>query len=492
MKQPLWFLVLGYRVLVNPLLAAVESPVLSCPRDEVYAGERVVVHGKAAHEIVIPQAVNPGQRIWIEREGAWIDFTVVPLARTDISLDGKDLVIRLTSNLPKETEFTVAAHGEEQTLRLAPGQPTVARFDLGVPQHESAEVLTVRVRTGEASMQLERALRAVREILPLATLSAPASRGVCLRGGEERAELGSTAAIVEPRRTSSGNVARYGLFMHPPYRGGVGYAFARYAPIQLPTDSPAAFRAWVGKGDGSDPGDGILYRVVVEEPTGTNTVVARAMVTRHEWQPLEADLTRWAGQQVALKLVADVGPRDNSTGDWGCWADLRVESRQLRLHWDLSADVEPVRRAPGPHAIAGLTLDALRHARAGRLCYEGKGLSGTGSRFGSFAVLNGVELGSLAPASGDEARGVFSKEVSVPLNAQAIRSLDWRNRFALRNPNADCFSVRRFRLELVLADGRQCSSAISTATLTQPSGWAYAEGIGVPPDREIAVDIWFE
>ena len=66
-----------------------------------------------------------------------------------------------------------------------------------------------------------------------------------------------------------------------------------------------------------------------------------------------------------------------------------------------------------------------------------------------------------------------------------------RNRFALRNPDSDCFSVRRFWIEVELADGRRCSSEISAATFTQPPDWAHAEGIGVPFGKDVAANIWF-
>jgi hypothetical protein len=82
----------------------------------------------------------------------------------------------------------------------------------------------------------------------------------------------------------------------------------------------------VGKGNGSDPGDGITYRVAVVEDDGSETAVATATVTRHEWMPIEADLSRWAGRRVRLKLITDVGPADNPGGDWGCWAEARLET----------------------------------------------------------------------------------------------------------------------------------------------------------------------
>ena len=42
------------------------------------------------------------------------------------------------------------------------------------------------------------------------------------------------------------------------------------------------FHAYVGKGDGSDLGDGIYYKVCVQTPDGKRTVVAEETVRTHE------------------------------------------------------------------------------------------------------------------------------------------------------------------------------------------------------------------
>jgi hypothetical protein len=53
------------------------SPIeLSCEQTHVRPGERVTVLGTSAHEIVIPATAKPGEHLWFEREGSWIDFTV--------------------------------------------------------------------------------------------------------------------------------------------------------------------------------------------------------------------------------------------------------------------------------------------------------------------------------------------------------------------------------------------------------------------------------
>ena len=55
-------------------------------------------------------------------------------------------------------------------------------------------------------------------------------------------------------------------------------------------------------------------------------VLAEKQWLRHAWGEMTADLSKWAGQRVRIKLIADVGPKDNSSGDWACWADLRIEA----------------------------------------------------------------------------------------------------------------------------------------------------------------------
>ena len=119
--------------------------------------------------------------------------------------------------------------------------------------------------------------------------------------------------------------------MHPPYKHGVGYSFALFSTQTLPQSPAAALRCLIGKGDGSDRGDGILFRIAVVDSAGKETIVAQRQWAEHAWTPLEADLSPWAGKPIHIKLIADVGPKDNSSGDWAAWADLRIESLKPQL-----------------------------------------------------------------------------------------------------------------------------------------------------------------
>ena len=77
-------------------------------------------------------------------------------------------------------------------------------------------------------------------------------------------------------------------------------------------------------------GDGILYKISVRVDGETNDeVLAETRVTKHEWLPIEADLSRYAGKRVYLTVTVDAF--DSSDGDWACLADARLESTEQYL-----------------------------------------------------------------------------------------------------------------------------------------------------------------
>lgn len=203
----------------------------------------------------------------------------------------------------------------------------------------------MRVEAGALTYERRWWLKAEEAIVPAATLPADFESGQCLRGQPQQGLSADTGAQVRRQQTTCGDAAKQALFMHPPYKTGVGYAFALYGPVDLPKAPAAVFRCQIGKADGSDPGDGILFRVAVVGPDGKETAVAEKQWIRHAWTPLEADLSRWAGHRVRLKLVADVGPADNSSGDRAAWAEPRIESALPVLRATLHDQPVALRRA---------------------------------------------------------------------------------------------------------------------------------------------------
>ena len=254
-------------------------------------------------------------------------------------------------------------------------------------------------------------------------------------------------------------------------------------PVAIPATPNTVLRSAIGKADGSDPGDGILFRIAVVDSTGAETVVAERTWIEHAWTPLEADLARWAGQSIQLKLICDVGTTDNSSGDWACWSQLRLESREPVLTTTLHTQRVELCREPGPYDRADLTRDALRSAKRATLHFRGIGLQHD-DRYITTGRLNGVSLGELPAATGQAGEDPWSA-VSLDLTPEALATLDQWNELTLQNPHLDSFKVRGFWLEIELADGRRVSSHVTKTVVSQPDTWAHAEGQGVPFGTEI-------
>ncbi len=315
-----------------------EADSLRCDRDEVHTGERLVVQGRERHEVTIPRDAKPGQRLWIDLEGASIDFTVVPVADVSATLEGRSLRVALASHAASKASFRVQAMGSSKTIELTPGGEGVVAIDLETPKAEGVQPLELVVQAEGAEARRTYSARVTLQQRLIASLGEPTARGIIPRGGGRRSDMSGTGAIVETRSSiACGGVSKPGLFMHPPYAGGPGLAFATLPPVTLPAGEPAAFRAFVGKQDGGDQGDGILYRLVVRDDAGRSTVAAETLVKTYAWQPFQADLSRWAGRRVSLELIADPGPHDDTTADWGCWAEMRLTTLATSLAYDLES-----------------------------------------------------------------------------------------------------------------------------------------------------------
>jgi hypothetical protein len=323
----------SYRLLRGAPSAGVS---LTCSRDQVVAGESVTITGREAHTENIPPTARPGQRIWSQHEGAWIDFTVAPLADVIVQLESNQLHLDVVSHLPATEIAHVSVGSHTATARVTPGREQAIVVDLGEPVGVTPADLPIDLNLGGKAIATAEKLQAVSSIQRLDAMPGEWSSGICERGKAEQSEFDDTGGLVRADNMTCGGVTRQGVFMSPPYKTGVGYSFALYPAMGLPAGVPAAFRAMVGKGDGSDPGDGVWFEVRVVDAAGHETTAGRQSEAEHIWLPIEADLSRWAGQKVQLKLVSDVGPNNNSIGDWACWGDLRIETLSPILHWALA------------------------------------------------------------------------------------------------------------------------------------------------------------
>ncbi|NUQ65530.1 MAG: immunoglobulin domain-containing protein, partial [Pirellulales bacterium] len=461
---------------------------LNCGREKVVPGEQVQVVGPSERGFQVPPDAASGSRLWQRFDDAWIDFTVVPLVDAELRLRGT-FNLKLTPHLPSASAATVALSGQQQQVKFQPEIPLALMFPRPRPRTEEVREVRLEVRAGELAGSRSWWLKAENATIRLAELGAEITAGQRMRGHEEiPLDDASGAQVVWSERTC-GDVVKPTLFMHPPYKTGTGYALAAYAPVDLPREPAASLRCEVGKADGSDPGDGILFRVAVVEMDGKETVAAEQPWIQHAWTPLEADLSPWAGRRVQIKLISDVGPEDNSSGDWACWSGMRIES--LRPALDVTLHDQPVtlRYEPGPYPVDKIAPNELREARSATLHFQAIGLQSSG-QYVSCATLNGIALGTLPSPGGNEAEGIWG-DGKIPLSREAIAALALENRLAIRNPGQDSFKVRRMWIEADLADGRRCSSRVSTTVYTQPPEWLYAEGAGVPFGEEIRLEIRF-
>jgi hypothetical protein len=306
---------------------------VGCQRDRVVPGEVVSLTGDAAGTFTIPADAKPGLRIWHRSGDQWIDFTVVPLAdaRVFVASSVPDTIaVELLPHVPSPVDATIRVERDSQQHRLEPQAPLAIAIPLAADRAVGVRDLNLQIDAGSLRMQQKFREKTERVLIPLATMPESFTPGQCIRKANE-SPLNASGASVARREMSSGNVKRLCIFMHPPYKHGVGYTFALSAPVTLPQRPPAALRCMVGKGDGSDRGDGIVFRIAVVDSAGKQTMLAQRQWAEHAWAPFEADLSPWAGKAIRIKLIADVGPKDNSSGDWAGWADLRIESLNPQL-----------------------------------------------------------------------------------------------------------------------------------------------------------------
>jgi hypothetical protein len=249
----------------------------------------------------------------------------------------------------RDGAFTISVEPPEgwqtEPTRFGPFQPEKPPLSLGLLLRSSAPagaMGTLRLVFDDEDHAYTRAtellLARVEQSPVIADVqSKVATWGIAFRGRPETTETANTGAVCYPSQSLAvGGAAKRGLFMHPPYQGGVGYTWAEMQAVPLPA-APCAFHAFIGLMDGGDPSDGVLYRVEVIDAKGVVHRVSELLGVQKEWRELRADLSAFAGQKVRLRLIADAGPADNSTADWACWG-------------------EPVLQLRAPHTVTEVTV----------------------------------------------------------------------------------------------------------------------------------------
>ena len=158
--------------------------------------------------------------------------------------------------------------------------------------------------------------------------------GQALRGKPETELVPGGGGDVRPDTPMTvEGITKPGIFMHPPYKKGVGYVFLRYR-LRLPQDKDVVFSASVGKPDFKlGNGDGTLYQIAAQpvgSGTSERTILASEQVKEKKWTELVADLSPWRGKAVWLYLIADVGSADSSDCDGSAWGGMALKAKGKR------------------------------------------------------------------------------------------------------------------------------------------------------------------
>lgn len=290
------------------------------------------------------------------KTSAWLDFRPVPAMEINL-LPEKPLAappgekvtfrVEVISHLRWDFNSTIeVACGSppgsvlaQQKVLLKKGRPTGLPLRVVMPEHEMETELTISVSTGGLPYKKKVWLKttdapeivhSLRDLVPEPTW------GYCAREGEETAGDSRSGATFEFGEHPSGAIKKVGYFAHPPYVGGVGYTFGRFE-VEMPRE-PAVFRFFIGLRDGSTSEDGVVFRIEARAEGNEEELLFEKQWQKTEWSEETADLSKFAGQRVILKLITDVGPGDNSHSDWACWGDPRIVLTGRRMMLEVASE----------------------------------------------------------------------------------------------------------------------------------------------------------
>lgn len=342
----------SYLVTIDPN-AVSETASASAPW-EVTPGETVRIQGaNDSVSFTIPKDAAVNRRFWFTLPEAWkmpeaeakIDFCVRPLAMVKAACTAESLRLSVVPCVPAHSDLTATLNGVAR-----PVKDGVVEFPLSVPEGANAEAktpemaeapiretFTVTLACGELTQTVRIESSFGFEFAKFPFPMGEALPKIQLNGKEPQDLMAGFGASWEKAAgLDCGTEKKDGFFTHPPYVKGQGLVFADWeldlAKLAVSSTSSAAepilFEAFVGKRNGSDPGDGIRYRILVRDASGKETQLAETQVLTHEWKPISADLSPWQEQRITLRLITD--PGSNTAGDWGTWGDLRFRATEKK------------------------------------------------------------------------------------------------------------------------------------------------------------------
>jgi hypothetical protein len=444
----------------------------------------------------LPARAAPGERLWLRIDvndqhaeslaAGWLDFIAVPALTLSVSAPENPVVsgsrtalqIEAGTNLlgAKSLPARLTAEGADDLalgpgaeVTLSRGSPTPVRIPFTSPQTSVARPFRLTLAAGRRRIARDLWLKAESAhpvVYDFVSQFGDCAWGYRLRGGQETQDSGETGALFSPERIPARGEVREGFFVHPPWKTGVGYTYAVF-PVQLPRE-PCRISFGIGIRDGSTTQDGVDFRIVILDDHREQQVFSRIRAELG-WEDHSVDLSPWRGRRVGVKLVADVGPADNSYSDWAAWSRPVIELERPYVRLSVHEGRPPMSYLPPPAEFAPITEAGAKQAACAALHMQTFGVDA--NQYESDMYFNGVQIGP-TPATGADGW----RDATVTLSPDALGSLKSVNRFTIANPRADCFKIRDLWLEIGLADGRRGASWVATGPYCSDRGWIYAEG----------------
>jgi hypothetical protein len=451
----------------------------------------------------VPADATPGERLWYrvrvvgrigrhEAEGiSW--FTGIAAKPIEVVLQPatlapappgarQELALALRSNLPGRTRVTCNLDSPSLGLAqwaanalLREGIESRLTVPYTLPKGPAVAPIALTLTFPQGKMTERRWLRTVNRKAVVAELAklTPTHVGIQFRGKAEEPLRADSGAQFHAATNTVGGIEKSGFFCHPPYMGGVGSAFGEFA-VTLPNE-PCEFETLVGFTDGSSSADGCVFSLDVKVDKAWETVWKTQYAELKRWKAFRADLSKFRGKTVALRLTTDVGPADDSSSDWAAWGEPRIVLAGDRLLPEV-LDKEPIPpTSPPPIPLKGLKESDFRDVVEAKVVLDGAGVDG--GAYASEVYLNDILVGH-TPASASDI--VWSEKQAIPVPPEALKTIGRRNTVVIRNPRQDCMKVRRIHLWFRLRDGRVGTSCVATGPFCSDAGWAHAEGEGVP------------
>lgn len=228
----------------------------------------------------------------------------------------------------------------------------------------------------------------------------------------------STSRASFHRGQTARGETRQSLQMHPPYIPGGGPIFAEYR-LRLPDTKPLRLTFFNAIRDHHPPepsSDGVTFRVWADD---------KMLFERHtdakRWMAGEADLGKFAGKEILLRLESHPGPKRSTTCDSSYWGDpavvagIQPEQLSPKERTQLAAravkalaDVKPIGENCYVFALEDDCRAAIALGRHGLA--DAAIVIGSGDRVVSF---DGFQLSVLDQPVGTWPSGLFTNSVQT-------------------------------------------------------------------------------